>query len=72
MCFYTVSKRIINLGPVHIGRDSPEPQHQPVGVRVICGHCSNIFLVGHSENKAKHKGRLAKRQEENVQNIIES
>lgn len=38
-------KRVINLGPVHIGRDSPEPQHrQPVGVRVICGHCSNTFL----------------------------
>ncbi|XP_023129666.2 type I phosphatidylinositol 4,5-bisphosphate 4-phosphatase-A-like [Amphiprion ocellaris] len=37
-------KRIINLGPVHIGRDSPEPQHQPVGIRVICGHCSNTFL----------------------------
>ncbi|XP_041635217.1 type I phosphatidylinositol 4,5-bisphosphate 4-phosphatase-B-like isoform X2 [Cheilinus undulatus] len=37
-------KRIINLGPVHIGRDSPEPQHQPVGVRIICGHCSNTFL----------------------------
>ncbi|KAE8279317.1 Type I phosphatidylinositol 4,5-bisphosphate 4-phosphatase-B [Larimichthys crocea] len=28
-------KRIINLGPVHIGRDSPEPQHQPVGIRII-------------------------------------
>uniref|UniRef100_A0A8C6WMJ0 Phosphatidylinositol-4,5-bisphosphate 4-phosphatase n=1 Tax=Neogobius melanostomus TaxID=47308 RepID=A0A8C6WMJ0_9GOBI len=38
-------KRVINLGPVHIGRDSPEPQHrQPVGIRVICGHCSNTFL----------------------------
>lgn len=37
-------KRVINLGPVHIGRDSPEPQHQPVGVRIICGHCSNTFL----------------------------
>ncbi|KAJ0006502.1 hypothetical protein NQD34_013775 [Periophthalmus magnuspinnatus] len=38
-------KRIINLGPVHIGRDSPEPQHhQPVGIRVICGHCANTFL----------------------------
>lgn len=36
-------KRIINLGPVHIDRDSPEPQ-QPVGIRVICGHCSNTFL----------------------------
>ncbi|XP_077400896.1 type I phosphatidylinositol 4,5-bisphosphate 4-phosphatase-A-like [Vanacampus margaritifer] len=37
-------KRIINLGPVHIGRESPEPQRSPVGVRVICGHCSNTFL----------------------------
>ncbi|PWA32952.1 hypothetical protein CCH79_00015506 [Gambusia affinis] len=39
-------KRIINLGPVHIGSDSPEPRHQPVGLRVICGHCANTFLVG--------------------------
>lgn len=36
-------KRIINLGPVHAGTDSPEPP-QPVGIRVICGHCSNTFL----------------------------
>lgn len=40
------SKRIINLGPVHISRESPELQHQPVGIRVICGQCSNVFLVG--------------------------
>ncbi|KAK5848179.1 hypothetical protein PBY51_005815 [Eleginops maclovinus] len=37
-------KRVINLGPVHIGRESPEPQHQPVGIRIICGHCTNTFL----------------------------
>nr|XP_057922403.1 type I phosphatidylinositol 4,5-bisphosphate 4-phosphatase-B-like [Doryrhamphus excisus] len=37
-------KRVINLGPVHMDRDSPEPQHQPVGIRVICGHCSSPFL----------------------------
>ncbi|KAF7652043.1 hypothetical protein LDENG_00101590 [Lucifuga dentata] len=37
-------KRVINLGPVHIGRESPEQQHQPVGIRVICGHCCNVFL----------------------------
>ena len=46
--FSFASKRIINLGPVHIGRDSPEPQHQPVGIRIICGHCSNTFLVRHT------------------------
>ncbi|TNN53393.1 Type I phosphatidylinositol 4,5-bisphosphate 4-phosphatase-A [Liparis tanakae] len=37
-------KRVINLGPVHVDRESPEPQHQPVGIRIICGHCSNTFL----------------------------
>ncbi|XP_051552840.1 type I phosphatidylinositol 4,5-bisphosphate 4-phosphatase-A-like [Myxocyprinus asiaticus] len=35
-------KRIINLGPVHPGPASPEPQ--PAGARVSCGHCSNTFL----------------------------
>ncbi|KAM6949095.1 type I phosphatidylinositol 4,5-bisphosphate 4-phosphatase-B [Aplochiton taeniatus] len=37
-------KRIINLGPVHVGRESPDEPQQPVGIRVICGHCSNTFL----------------------------
>lgn len=37
-------KRVINLGPVRIGRESPEPRNQPVGIRIICGHCSNTFL----------------------------
>nr|XP_023857839.1 type I phosphatidylinositol 4,5-bisphosphate 4-phosphatase-A [Salvelinus alpinus] len=36
------SKRIINLGPVHPGPASPEPQ--PAGARVSCGHCNNTFL----------------------------
>ncbi|XP_041697202.1 type I phosphatidylinositol 4,5-bisphosphate 4-phosphatase-A-like [Coregonus clupeaformis] len=35
-------KRIINLGPVHPGPASPEPQ--PAGARVSCGHCNNTFL----------------------------
>ncbi|XP_063075886.1 type I phosphatidylinositol 4,5-bisphosphate 4-phosphatase-A [Engraulis encrasicolus] len=35
-------KRIINLGPVHPGPASPEPQ--PSGARVSCGHCNNTFL----------------------------
>uniref|UniRef100_A0A674NN14 Phosphatidylinositol-4,5-bisphosphate 4-phosphatase n=1 Tax=Takifugu rubripes TaxID=31033 RepID=A0A674NN14_TAKRU len=34
---------IINLGPVHPGPVSPEPQ--PSGARISCGHCSNTFLV---------------------------
>lgn len=46
-CPRAVCKRVINLGPVHAGRESPE-QHstpqQPVGIRVACGHCSNTFL----------------------------
>ncbi|KAA8582713.1 hypothetical protein FQN60_006384, partial [Etheostoma spectabile] len=49
-------KRVINLGPVHIGRESPEPQRQPVGIRIICGHCSNTFLVGTWRRAQDSKG----------------
>ncbi|KAK7166646.1 hypothetical protein R3I93_006408 [Phoxinus phoxinus] len=35
-------KRIINLGPVHLGAETPNPQ--PSGARVSCGHCANTFL----------------------------
>ncbi|XP_061769085.1 type I phosphatidylinositol 4,5-bisphosphate 4-phosphatase-B-like [Nerophis ophidion] len=44
-------KRIINLGPAHMDGDSPEMQNQPIGIRVICGHCSSPFLWMEASDK---------------------
>lgn len=37
-------KRIITLGSVRAGRNSPEPEPQPPGAPVTCGHCTHTFL----------------------------
>lgn len=43
VCLSPPSKRIINLGSAQPGPANPDPQ--PSGARVSCGHCSNTFLV---------------------------
>lgn len=44
------SRRIINLSPVMVVPEEQPAQPalpiQPEGMRVVCGHCGNTFLVG--------------------------
>lgn len=46
----SLSRRIINLSPVMVIPEEQPAQPalpvQPEGMRVVCGHCGNTFLVG--------------------------
>lgn len=48
--FSSGSRRIINLSPVMVIPEEQPAQPalpiQPEGMRVVCGHCGNTFLVG--------------------------
>ncbi|KAG7251463.1 hypothetical protein CRUP_036875, partial [Coryphaenoides rupestris] len=48
-------KRVIGLGPVEHrgggggeGEGGEDPRHQPPGIRLLCGHCSEAFLCSGS------------------------
>lgn len=50
LVFSSGSRRIINLSPVMVIPEEQPAQPalpiQPEGMRVVCGHCGNTFLVG--------------------------
>ncbi|MED6269487.1 hypothetical protein CHARACLAT_033619 [Characodon lateralis] len=55
---YNTSRRIINLSPVMVIPEEQPAQPalpiQPEGMRVVCGHCGNTFLVGKLTDRDKH------------------
>lgn len=56
ICIY--SRRIINLSPVMVIPEEQPAQPalpiQPEGLRVVCGHCGNTFLVCTSADASLH------------------